>query len=78
MTRVKRAGVVSKVVEHVPSKHEVLSLNPNTTKKKKKKNPKIQTCYYTPIEKIWRKEYRDANKIAHNLPADETTHSTQM
>jgi hypothetical protein len=28
---------VVQVVENLPSKHEVLTLNPNTTKKKKKK-----------------------------------------
>jgi hypothetical protein len=30
----KRAGGVIQVVEHLPSKHEVLSSNPNTTKKR--------------------------------------------
>jgi hypothetical protein len=28
---------MAQVVEHLPSKHEVLSSNPRTTKKKKKK-----------------------------------------
>jgi hypothetical protein len=37
----KRAGKVAQVVERLPSKYEALSLNPNTTKKKKnKKKPK--------------------------------------
>jgi hypothetical protein len=38
MTRAKRAGAVTKVVEHLPSKHKALSSNPSTVKKKKKKS----------------------------------------
>jgi hypothetical protein len=32
----KRAGGVAQMVEHLPSKHEALSLNSSTAKKKKK------------------------------------------
>jgi hypothetical protein len=35
-----RAGEVSQVVEHLPSKCEALSSNPSTAKKKKKKKKK--------------------------------------
>jgi hypothetical protein len=33
----KRAGGVTQVVEHLPSKHKALSSNPSIAKKKKKK-----------------------------------------
>jgi hypothetical protein len=33
-----RAGIVAQVVEHLTSKSEALSSNPNTAKKKKKKS----------------------------------------
>jgi hypothetical protein len=36
----KRTGSVTYVVEHLLCKHEGLSLNPGTEKKKKKKNGK--------------------------------------
>jgi hypothetical protein len=43
-TKAKRAGGVTQVVTHLPSKHEALSSNPNTAKQNKKqankKNPK--------------------------------------
>jgi hypothetical protein len=35
ITRAKRAGGVFQATERLPYKHEALSLNPNTAKKKK-------------------------------------------
>jgi dihydroxyacid dehydratase/phosphogluconate dehydratase len=36
ITRVKRAGGVTQVIEYLPSKNKILSSNPSTTQKKKK------------------------------------------
>jgi hypothetical protein len=41
-----RAGEVSQVVEHLPSKCEALSSNPSTAKKKKKKKEKRKKSYF--------------------------------
>jgi hypothetical protein len=37
VARVKRAGSVDQAVEHLPSKYEALSSNPNTANKNKQK-----------------------------------------
>jgi hypothetical protein len=63
MTRVKRAGVVSKVVEHVPSKHEVLSLNPKTTKKKKKKTLKYKRVITRLLKRFGEKSIEMLTKL---------------
>jgi hypothetical protein len=39
-------GGVAQVVEHLPSKHEVLSSNPSTAKKKKKRPKKKMKYVY--------------------------------
>jgi hypothetical protein len=41
ITKAKRAGSVTQVVEYLSSKHKALSSTPNTTKKKKKKISKV-------------------------------------
>jgi hypothetical protein len=41
LTRAMRARGMTQVVEHLPSKYEVLSLNPSAPEKKKKEKIKI-------------------------------------
>jgi hypothetical protein len=40
MTKLKRARVMSQMVEHLPSKHKALSSNPSTAKRGKKERKK--------------------------------------
>jgi hypothetical protein len=42
VTKAKRTGGGTQVVEHLPSNHEAPSSNPSVTKKKKKKKKKLE------------------------------------
>jgi hypothetical protein len=48
ITRVKRAGGMVQVVVYLPSKHEALSSNPCTTKKRKKREQKTSLVSLKP------------------------------
>jgi hypothetical protein len=59
ITKAKRAGGMTQVVEHLPSKHKAPSSNPSTTKRKRQSV--VQVCYVPSNSLIKRKKKKECH-----------------